>query len=75
VLKSTGRAINKAVSVAEICKRRVQGLHQVRPRCFIYMLHLHGPCSFTYCVYQITEISSIECEPLEEGLDRCSPVC
>lgn len=27
-LKATGRAINKAVTIAEILKRRVPGLHQ-----------------------------------------------
>jgi DNA-binding protein Alba len=29
VLKAMGRAINKTVTIAEILKRRVQGLHQI----------------------------------------------
>ena len=29
VLKATGRAINKAVTTAEVVKRRISGLHQV----------------------------------------------
>lgn len=32
VIKAVGRALNKAVTAAEILKRRIEGLHQVRMR-------------------------------------------
>jgi hypothetical protein len=69
IFKAMGRAINKSVTVVEITKRRIEGLHQVAkqlPTCVPALCNGLSP--------QITDISSVDIvdayEPLEEGLDR-----